>query len=98
MISELAGDDVGQQAGARLPALDRLGQPRGDHHVRGAGPAGELGAHVLDDHEASGSLASFVALNQPGQIAWTNFDAWSSSCHAARKIPCDLSPTTRSPC
>ena len=55
--------------------------------------------HVVRDDKGvpSGSPDSPVAINHSGRLAWTNFDAWSSSCHAARKTPSARSPTRSSP-
>jgi len=56
MVGELAGDDVGRQAGARQTLLDRLGETRGDGDVRGAAAAGVLRPDVLDDDQAGGEV------------------------------------------
>jgi hypothetical protein len=80
VIHELAGDDVGQQTGARQPPLDRPGEPRGDHHVRGAGPAqASLGRTCSTATRLAGMYSSGSRISSPILDLGTTLGYWAEA-------------------
>ncbi len=61
VVGELAGDDVGQEPRPRQPLLNRLGEPRCDHDVRGAAGAGIFRSDVRQHDQARGDVFELLA-------------------------------------
>ena len=61
MIGVLRCDDLGQQARARPPLVDRRGRPLGRHHRALARPAGVGEAHVLGDEQRRRLIVELLA-------------------------------------
>jgi hypothetical protein len=61
VVGQLAGDDMGQEPRARQTLLDRLGEPRGDHHMRGAAGTRVFRPDVFQDDQAGGDVFELLA-------------------------------------